>query len=734
MAIFSKKHKLVKATLVMLVVLCAVVFIGHSFVFAQSGSSTAKVDAQAGSSETSITSIGLAPILYVIRVALTAVYFLVGNTLIKLGGYLASLSLELNNTILTFDPPFVLTGWVIFRDIANLGFVFGIIVIAMATILRIQGYQAQKILLKLIAAALLVNFSLVIAGSVLRIAQVFSDFFMNRIAGGSAAAIGAKLVDQLGFARIGLQPDQGAFDAIKTLLTSGTASIMFEIASLGVIVAFAVLTFITLLAFAGMLFIRYFQLSFLLMLSPIVWLLWIFPHTKGYWQKWWKNFLHWVFYAPFMLLFVWLALTVMASGGSKYKEYAERAVTPTTGGGLTVSGIAGISFGDLMQNIMAMAILLGGMKVAQSMGYGGTALVMNSAQKMGGWAKTKATRGAARFGSAVYRKTGMEKAITSRTPTSWLGRKIVGGLQRGVVRTGAGLEKVAGGGVDDSLKRYGGYSKERLQAIAGTVTGADRNAVAVLLQRKKGLDADTMQKLTGKNTSQEAEKAILALKNQFNSMGKGEEFASIENTVGKTAEIQKAQDDYVSAVTNDARDEALARLKAEKDKFARRLRDEDWQSIGKTLSRQPQNTGEAEYQKLFADEITRDLSGRKFYRAFAGVEGEQIHGYVGSLVTNSNSVMSGLFPPGTYPSVAELQDVKDELEEAQKSGDYGKVIKRLKGSGNSYCAGLANQLSRSIVEGVVGSAFAGPRMPAPPGGPTPTVPPSPWSAAAPKTP
>ena len=60
-----------------------------------------------------------------------------------------------------------------------------------------------------------------------------------------------------------------------------------------------------------MFFIRYFFLGILLVLSPIVWLLWIFPATASYWQKWWNNFLKWVFFAPIMLFFLYLALSIV---------------------------------------------------------------------------------------------------------------------------------------------------------------------------------------------------------------------------------------------------------------------------------------------------------------------------------------------------------------------------------------------------------------------------------------
>src|SRR3989344_165355 len=96
-------------------------------------------------------------------------YFIgaIAGMFVTLGGTLVNWSLNLNSQIL--DSHTVQIGWAISRDLANLGFVLAIILISFITILRIETYDTKKMLIRLISAALLINFSLVIAG-------VFLDF------------------------------------------------------------------------------------------------------------------------------------------------------------------------------------------------------------------------------------------------------------------------------------------------------------------------------------------------------------------------------------------------------------------------------------------------------------------------------------------------------------------------------------------------------------------------------
>src|SRR3989344_7921170 len=96
---------------------------------------------------------------------ITYIIGVIGGLLIQLAGYLVDWMLRLNSQILDSSNTLMYTGWRIARDFANLGFVLLTVIIAFATILRYKEYGYQKLLFNLIKAAILVNFSLAIAGA-----------------------------------------------------------------------------------------------------------------------------------------------------------------------------------------------------------------------------------------------------------------------------------------------------------------------------------------------------------------------------------------------------------------------------------------------------------------------------------------------------------------------------------------------------------------------------------------
>jgi len=76
----------------------------------------------------------ISTILYLVGyVASKAVFF---------GGLFFNWTLELNNALI--DNPVVSIGWSLTRDIANLGFVLLIIIIAFSTILRLGSFQIKS--------------------------------------------------------------------------------------------------------------------------------------------------------------------------------------------------------------------------------------------------------------------------------------------------------------------------------------------------------------------------------------------------------------------------------------------------------------------------------------------------------------------------------------------------------------------------------------------------------------
>ncbi len=449
-----------------------------------------------------------------IKGILWIVDMLVG-VLISLVGMLAGWALQFNLSILDFSPSFVMTGWTIFRDIANLGFVLGIIIIAIATILRYKNYTAKQILWKLIVAALVVNFSLVIAGAFITASNSVSSYLLNAIGGDVPGKIG----DSFGYTDIvnGLA-SWGIGDALLGFV--GSSSSFAVIMSLAVVLIFGVIFLFTLLAFAGMLLLRYFWLVFLIMISPVTWLLWIFPSTSKYFKQWWEKFLHWIQYAPLMLIFMYIALSVLA-GWTKYQALIEKQIGPGyafMGLGGSSSGSNKLHFGTLMVAVIACALLIGGMKMAQAMGMGGAAWALSAADKTKKWAQKRAKRTGSAIGSrALNAKRSKEGSKSTKErmqawgSTKWGKAMGLGGLARGATLADDKMKKTAYGDVEDLKKKYGNLSPKEMQKVmdtfmsggfVGKFGGTDGQAAMYELMAEKDAlgegkhDVDTLARVT----------------------------------------------------------------------------------------------------------------------------------------------------------------------------------------------------------------------------------------------
>ncbi|MBI5732395.1 hypothetical protein HY967_00335 [Candidatus Jorgensenbacteria bacterium] len=361
----------------------------------------------------------------------------IGAIFFSLAGYLTGFFLTFNYNILDSTNTLIRTGWNISRDIANLGFVLVIVIIALATILRFREYGAKKLLPKLIAAAILVNFSLTIAGVFIDFSHVLTRQFFGAIAGSQ------NVVDLV-------QSLSGAFDAQKLFtepaepppidpdeeagaLESFAVSTLIDIAALAFTVIFTFIAAFVLIFFAFMLLIRYLYLTALLILAPIVWLFWVFPVLAGQFHKWWSKFLEWVFFAPVVSFFFYLSLLSVRAMAND----TSLAVPPHE---FFKAGAIQALMTQGAKMVVLIGFLFAGLIMAQKMGIIGSTMAMDLA--------TKAGRGA----------------------RSWMGKKAVEGV-RGVGRRAA----TAGAGKDlegkSYLQRLGETQAARIPLIGRALTG-----------------------------------------------------------------------------------------------------------------------------------------------------------------------------------------------------------------------------------------------------------------------
>ncbi len=231
-------------------------------------------------------------------------------------------TLSLSTTIYR-DTPFVVSGWQIVRDIANIAFIVALIYIGFKTILGLHSGHDKTTLVTVIIIALLVNFSLFISRAVIDSSNIFALIFYNQIsitppASGMEPPITHTDVQEKSLSSglvngLGIQKFFGE-DAYEKVNAMGepraTAALLIL---LGIIVNFtAIWIFFTMaLVFIG----RIAGLWMSMVFGPFAFVSYILPHGAGIstfgWRAWWHELFSMSFLAPIFIFFVWLILKLI---------------------------------------------------------------------------------------------------------------------------------------------------------------------------------------------------------------------------------------------------------------------------------------------------------------------------------------------------------------------------------------------------------------------------------------
>ncbi len=364
-----------------------------------------------------IALIGPMVVTVVVYVVLYLLQF-IGSLLFSLAGYLVSIALNFNFQVLDPTNAIVGIGWEITRDVANLGFVLIIIVIALATIFRYQSYGAKKLLPKLIGAAILVNFSLTIAGTLIGFSHIITRYFFKAVTESGSSSGAGFLSTEFTQTLSGAFDPQALFteptepepvdpeEEVGGLTKFGTSAIL-GVTSLFFVVIFIFIATFVLFAFAFMMLIRYIYLSILLVLAPLSWLFWVIPSAQGMFTKWWKTFMQWVFFAPAVSFFFYLALVSIRQVSS-----GTAAVSSTT---FFKNGMVAALMQQGVRMIILVGLLVGGLIVAQQMSITGAAgahkMLSDNVRKGKQWMQQRSKEAATRAATAPLRSDTGQKAI-----------------------------------------------------------------------------------------------------------------------------------------------------------------------------------------------------------------------------------------------------------------------------------------------------------------------------------
>lgn len=340
------------------------------------------------------------------------------HAIVSLFFWLCAMLLELAFGLEGFTNAGVVTiGWAITRDLANMFFALILLIIAFATILRIETYGIKQILWRLVVAALLINFSLVLAGVIIDFSQVLTHFFYDQVKG--SLGISAHLANVFGMSKIPkIIPEASAPEA----LAAGGAGIIMMIFSIFLGIILIVLAGFALIIGAFFLIVRLIALWILLIFAPLAWLCMIMPATRNLWSKWWSEFFKWAFFAPIYAFFVFLAIKAGDAGSFTGIIQQEMENIVNASGWAATLGTTLMSTPRLfIQFLVVVGLLFGGVIVGQKFGVFGAGAMIAAGKAVGmaplGAVDKWLSKGGEKVGPGWQAK--LRRAGSYLSPTAW---------------------------------------------------------------------------------------------------------------------------------------------------------------------------------------------------------------------------------------------------------------------------------------------------------------------------
>ena len=328
------------------------------------------------------------------------------------------------------NSPGLLAAWKILRDIGNMGLLFGFIFIGLATILDLHTYTAKKALPRLIIFAVLMNFSLFAAEAVIDVSNVFSSVMYAQAntdpcsLGGttqvSGSAAGSTYNEQSALegtcgVNYGIAGHIMESTGLSTIFSIGPGELPFSVyAGLAL---FAIIGAAVFIAAALMLAIRVVVLTFLMVLAPLGFAGMALPPFQKMASSWWNNLIKQAFFAPVMLLMLFVSLKIADSFGT------------VSGGGLAgaLSQPNVSTMGIFLVFTLVIGFMLASLVVAKNMGATGASWATQAAGKYAfgsvGWV------GRATLGRASAK-------VAQRVRSSSIGRTDTGRMIAGVFDKG----------------------------------------------------------------------------------------------------------------------------------------------------------------------------------------------------------------------------------------------------------------------------------------------------------
>jgi hypothetical protein len=378
----------------------------------------------AHASDFSITGIAAGAITTLLNWLAQTIFFIISKLL-----YLAGLILDLAiaQTIVSFasltsSTSMVGVGWTIIRDLSNLVFIFLILWVAISTILRLGSGEVMKSVLRIVIAALLINFSLFITKAVIDVANIFALHFYNLITNGGTGTFSGVLVQGM-YIQTLFDTKSGGFGTLSGAATDLKVMLSYVFGSIAALVAIWCF-----LAAAVMFVIRAIYLIVLMVLSPFAFIAWVVPGMAKYTSDWWHRLFSQAFFAPIFMVMIYIVGKAVQGGGA-FGMDANKAAAQGGFSSLTTSLASGVAVDPSATSIVLNFILVIGMLVAtlivsQKLGVAGATTAINWGRKIQGvgqsWVAGRTIGMAARglderLGKTYFGNTAMGKKLREWT-------------------------------------------------------------------------------------------------------------------------------------------------------------------------------------------------------------------------------------------------------------------------------------------------------------------------------
>lgn len=438
--------------------------------------------------------------------------------------------------------PIVIEGWKIVLGFANMFFAVILVVIAFATMTGNASYGMKNLLGKLIIAAILINFSLIICGAIIDVSQIFVHYFVDEMKNTNKSFAGAivkglyigDLLKSVSIEKINNNESLIGAAAMDRNTNNSNSNLSLSIANA---IMGSLFLIMAIFAFAGgivLLITRMLTLWGLIIFSPLAWIASILPRTQSYYTQWWSDFINKCVVGPAYVFFVYLALRMVKS------EVITQIVKDGQASLLSGGNPFEIQVKFILQYITLCGMLFMGFIIAPKLGDHSADIVLNAAKSAQrgatNWAKRQAGSMATGAGRELS-KTGAYQGLAN-----WMaGKPLIGRLGTQMQLGAAGLAAKQQKEIDDRGKKFASLSA--LDQGKAFKSGTWEDKVAIL---------DTLSKdptkLAAAGLSPQQIKDTLAMAKQRGVLNKETKWANIKHldASDKTKAFNDATGDEIS--------------------------------------------------------------------------------------------------------------------------------------------------------------------------------------------